>query len=58
MKANVRHSSRDEMLRILDRALIGVALLLVLLLLGVQLVRAAEVMPAVQTSTAYSFSSR
>jgi len=58
MKANVRHSSRDEMLRILDRTLIGAALLLVLLLLGVQLVHAAEVMPAVQTSTAYPFSSR
>jgi hypothetical protein len=53
MKANVGYSARDEMLRILDRTLIGAALLLGLLLLGAQLVHAAEVIPEVQTSTAY-----
>ena len=47
MRTAVQHHPRDEGLRLLDRALFGTALLLTLLLIGVQLARATEVIPSV-----------
>ena len=49
MKATrVVSNPNDGLLGLLDRALIGTALLLVMLLVGVQLVRAAEVIPSIR----------
>jgi hypothetical protein len=41
----VQRNARGEIVRLLERALIGATLLLVLLLVGVQLARAAEIDP-------------
>jgi hypothetical protein len=41
MRTTVYRSLHDDLLRLLDRALIGAALLLGMLLIGVQLARAA-----------------
>jgi hypothetical protein len=57
MRAQVQHNPRAATLGLLDRALIGAAFLLVLILLGVQMVRAAEVMQAVPASTVHHSSS-
>ena len=47
MRTAVKHHPSDEKLRLLDRALFGAALLLTMLLIGVQLARATEVIPSV-----------
>jgi hypothetical protein len=47
MRATVQHEPLGVAQRLLDRALIGAALFLVMLLIGVQLARATEVIPSV-----------
>lgn len=47
MRIAVQPHPRDERLRLLGRVLFGAALLLTMLLIGVQLARATEVMPSV-----------
>src|ERR1051326_5484532 len=46
-RTTVRCQPRDEGLPLLDRALIGAALFMAMLLLGVQLARATEIIPSV-----------
>ncbi|HET9325944.1 MAG TPA: hypothetical protein VFQ05_04160 [Candidatus Eisenbacteria bacterium] len=43
MRTAVQHHSTDQRLRLLGRALFGAALLLTMLLIGIQLARATEV---------------
>jgi hypothetical protein len=43
MKVTVRRSSSDQAMRLLERALIAVGLLLTMLLIGVQLARATAI---------------
>lgn len=43
MKVTVRRSSSDQAMRLLERALVAVGLLLTMLLIGVQLARATAI---------------